>query len=197
MTPGTTFIYYGSKDGLPELNTVHITDETRIILDETRIILGVPCLVVHDTVIVGGQLAEFTIDWYRQDGPGNVWYCREFATDFENGHIIGHGGSWMGGVIGAQEGIVMEAHPHVGDTYRQEYLPGVAEDMARVLSLTESVCVPYGCFQGNVLMTEEWSPLEPGVVKHKWYAPGVGNVKTVMVQGGTDHSELVAIEEER
>lgn len=39
------------------------------------------------------------------------------------------------GVDGAQPGIVMEASPKVGDTYRQEYYPGEAEDMATVLNV--------------------------------------------------------------
>ena len=58
----------------------------------------------------------------------------------------------------------MQADPRVGQTYRQEYSKGVAEDKARVLSVNESATVPYGSFQ-HVLMTEEFTPLEPGVVE--------------------------------
>ena len=66
---------------------------------------------------------------------------------------------------GAKPGIVMEANPRVGDSYRQEYYEGEAEDMAEVLSLdasglNDAVSVPYGSF-GDVLMTKEWNPLEP------------------------------------
>ena len=42
-------------------------------------------------------------------------------------------GSWEAGVDGARAGIVMPAHPRVGDTYRQEFYLGEAEDEARVL----------------------------------------------------------------
>jgi hypothetical protein len=80
----------------------------------------------------------------------------------------------------------------VGDTYRQEYYAGEAEDMAKVLSLTESAAVPYGSFD-NLLMTEEWTPLEPDVVEHKYYASGVGLVLEVLVEGGSGRVELVAI----
>jgi hypothetical protein len=44
-----------------------------------------------------------------------------------------------------------------------------------VLDLNESVTVPYGSFD-HVLVTREWTPLEPGYVEHKYYAPGVGFV---------------------
>ena len=55
---------------------------------------------------------------------------------------------------------------------RYEPLP---EDMAKVLSLNESLTVPYGSFD-DVLVTKEWSPLEPSYHEHKYYARGVGQV---------------------
>jgi hypothetical protein len=68
----------------------------------------------------------------------------------------------------------------------------VAQDKATVLSLDKSKCVPFGCFD-NVLETKEFSPLEPGVVEHKFYAPGVGQLSTIMVQGGSEESHLVKV----
>jgi hypothetical protein len=47
--------------------------------------------------------------------------------------------------------------------------------MAKVLSLNESVTVPYGSFD-RVLKTREWTPLEPSYHEHKYYARGVGQV---------------------
>ena len=69
----------------------------------------------------------------------------------------------------------MQADPKVGQTYHQEYYKGEAEDMAKVQSLNESVTVPYGSFD-HVLVTKEWTPLEPSYDEHKYYAPGVGQV---------------------
>ncbi len=42
-------------------------------------------------------------------------------------------------------------------------------------------------------MTKEWTPLEPGVVEHKYYAGGVGFILGVMVKGGDERTELVHI----
>ena len=76
--------------------------------------------------------------------------------------------------------------------YAQESAPGVAQDMARVLSLDRSACVPYGCFD-DLLLPREWSPLTPGMVEHKFYAEGVGFIPGLMVKGGNELTELVTI----
>ena len=93
---------------------------------------------------------------------------------------------------GAQAGIVMEAHPKVGDTYSQEDAPGVAEDMATVLSLDASRTVPYGTFD-NLLKTRDFSPLEPSVVERKFYAVGVGSVLEKTVKGPRERVVLVRV----
>jgi hypothetical protein len=42
--------------------------------------------------------------------------------------------------------------------------------------------------------SKEWSRLEPGVTEHKYYAPGVGLVSSVMVEGGTEQVELIGVD---
>ncbi|HMB44229.1 MAG TPA: hypothetical protein VKL21_00255 [Candidatus Methanoperedens sp.] len=88
----------------------------------------------------------------------------------------------------------MEAHPKVGDTYQQEFAKDAkdAKDKATVLSLGKSICVPYGCFS-HLLQTRDFSPLEPSITEHKYYAPGVGQIKVVMVKGGSEEEHLVKI----
>lgn len=75
-------------------------------------------------------------------------------------------------------------------TYRQEYYEGEAEDAAEMLGLDEWVEVPFGRFR-NVLMTKDYTPLEPGVLEHKFYAKGVGPVLVVGISGGSDREELL------
>ncbi len=75
-------------------------------------------------------------------------------------------------------------------TYRQEYYAGEAEDAAEVLSLDEKVEVPFGRFDG-VLMTKEYTPLQPEILEHKFYARGVGMVLALAISGGSDREELV------
>jgi hypothetical protein len=73
---------------------------------------------------------------------------------------------------------------------RQEYKRGDAEDTAQVLSVGEHAVVRFGSFD-DVVVTKDLSPLDPGVVEHKYYSAGAGQVLEVDVQGGTDHIELV------
>ncbi len=186
LQPGTTFRYEGTSEDEQERNDVTVTAETKTIL-------GVRCVVVHDTVMVAGELVEDTLDWYAQDKDGNVWYFGEDSKSYEDGKVVSTEGSWEAGVDGAQPGIIMPAEPKVGDEYRQEYLAGEAEDMAAVLDLGGSVTVSYGTFD-NVLVTKEWTPLEPDVVEHKTFAPGVGMILAESVQGEHERLELVDIE---
>jgi hypothetical protein len=185
LTPGTAFVYQGTKDGRPETNRVYVSGETKVIM-------GVTCVVVKDTVLVDGNLEEATLDWYAQDTEGNVWYLGEDSKEYQDGVVVSTAGSWEAGVDGALPGIVMLANPDVGHSYRQEYLRGVAEDKADVQSLSGSVTVPYGSFNG-CLVTKEWTALEPGVVEYKYYGTGVGMLKAVMVVGGEERSELVSV----
>jgi hypothetical protein len=183
--PGTTFHYQGTKDGEPSEDTMSVTHKTKTIV-------GVQTVVVLDQSTVSGEPEEKTLDWYAQDKRGNVWYFGEDSFDFVNGKWVRNDGSWEAGVDAAKPGIVMEADPQVGDTYRQEYYDGHAEDLARILSTNESVSVAYGSFQ-QALETKEWTPLERAVVEHKYYARGVGEVKSVMVKGGSEEMELVSV----
>jgi len=186
LTPGTTFVYRGETDGVPTRNTTYVTFETKIIL-------GITCTVVHDQAFERGVLVEDTFDWYAQDVDGNVWYFGEDTKELdENGNVISTEGSWEAGVDGAEPGIIMEANPQVGDRYYQEFYRGVAEDQAKVLELDASICVRYGCFD-NVLVTKEWTRLEPGVVENKYYAKSVGLIFEVIVKGGDEQSELVRV----
>ena len=186
LEPGTTFIYRGETDGAPTRNVTYVTYDTKVIL-------GVTTIVVHDQAFEEGVLVEDTYDWYAQDVDGNVWYFGEDTKELdEDGNVISTEGSWEAGVDGAQPGIVMLADPKKGDRYQQEFLPGVAEDMAQVLGYKKSLCVSYGCFK-DVLQIKEWSPLDPGVVEHKYYAEGVGFIYAVMVKGGEEQTELVRI----
>jgi hypothetical protein len=179
MAPGSTWVY--REDG----QRVEVT-----VTNRRKEILGIAATVVHDVVSEDGELVEDAFDWYAQDGDGNVWYLGEDTKEYESGKVKSTEGSWEAGVDGAQAGVVVAAEPEVGLTYRQEYYRGEAEDAARVLSLDEKVEVPIGRFAG-VLMTKDYTPLEPALVEHKFYAKGVGPVLALTISGGSDREELV------
>jgi hypothetical protein len=43
----------------------------------------------------------------------------------------------------------------------------------------------------DVVVTKDWNPLEPEVIEHKWYAPGIGMVREETVAGGHGSVELI------
>jgi hypothetical protein len=185
LKPGTTFVYRGKTEDATEGDTVAVTSGTRTIM-------GVECVIVDDRVTEDDKLTEKTYDWYAQDKKGNVWYFGEDSKEYENGKVKSTGGSWEAGKDGAKPGIIMPADPKIGKTYRQEYYKGEAEDMAKALKVDGSARVPYGSFD-HVLVTAEWTPLEPNVAEHKYYAPGVGNVLEVATKGPQERLELVDV----
>jgi hypothetical protein len=185
LTPGTTLVYEGVRDGKPQRDEVQVTHETKVIL-------GVTCVVVLDTATHNGNLIEKTLDWFAQDKDGNVWYFGEDTAEYENGKVVSREGSWEGGVDGAVPGIIMQANPQVPVAYRQEYLKGHAEDMAWVVSLGETVKVPAGTYH-DVMLTIEWTPLEPKVLDKKLYAPGIGIVQELSQSGPNETAELISV----
>jgi hypothetical protein len=164
------------------------------VLPDTKEILGVKTTVVHDQVFDGSAVTEDTLDWYAQDRQGNVWYFGEQTAEYENGKVTSTEGSWEGGVDGAQPGIVMLADPQVGDSYRQEFLQGEAEDLAAITATSGTVSSKAGSWSGgDVLVTEEWTPLEPKVREQKTYARGVGVVEAHLLKGGHEQTKLTSV----
>jgi len=184
LKPGTTFISEGQ--------TAHGFEHGEFaVTTNTRVILGVTCIEVRDRVFTDGVLSEDTLDWFAQDIDGNVWYFGENTYELEDGLISTIDGSFVAGVNGDKPGIIMKAHPSVGDFYRQEFSLGNAEDYAETIGLTESVTVPAGSFS-NCLKSQETTPLETDLLEHKFYAPGVGNVLTIDANTG-DRVKLIQI----
>jgi hypothetical protein len=163
------------------------------VLPGTKRIAGIDARVVHDVLSAGGQVQEDTYDWYAQDAQGNIWYLGEDTKEYERGRLKTTEGSWQAGVDGAQAGVLLPARPSPGLAYRQEYYKGQAEDAAQVLSLGRRAKVPFGQFD-HVLVTREYTPLEPGVVEQKFYASGVGPLLATTVKGGSDREELLRFE---
>ena len=185
LKPGTTYTYTGTKDGQPSRDVLKVTRRTKLID-------GVPCRVLDDRLYVRGRLAERTTDWYTQDAKGNVWYYGEATAELDaQGNVTSTEGSWQAGVDGARPGIYMPAHPKVGQSFRQEYYKGHAEDRFRVLGLHTTVKVPY-VSSSNALLTQETTALEPGVVDHKYYVRGIGTVREETVKGGNEKAVLVS-----
>jgi hypothetical protein len=186
LRPGSVHRYAGvAEDGKQrQTGVVFVTHRTKKIL-------GVRCRVVRDTGFTAGKPEERTFDWYAQDKEGNVWYLGEDSSNFEHGRWVKDDGSWQAGVGNGQPGIIMLAHPHRGDAYRQEYSPGHAVDQAQVLGGGGAVRTPYRLFK-RTLLTLEYSTIDKQY-ELKWHGRGVGVIKEQAVTKSKELSSLVAI----
>lgn len=181
LVPGSESVYRNAEETI----TVTVTAETREIL-------GIQAIVVRDVVTdADGELVEDTEDWFAQDVDGNVWYLGEIALNFEGGRLVDVEGSWTAGVERAKPGIVMPAAPRTGLSYRQEFDLGNAEDAARVLDTRASEQVPAASCDARCVVTVDFTPLEPGHLEHKYYAPGIGLILEVDPESG-ERTELVS-----
>jgi hypothetical protein len=197
MAIGDTYVYEAEDDDELILNKI---TNTGVI----KTILSVDCFVVYDVEEVSPDdganwyMTEETYDWYAWDNLGNVWYFGEDTTEYlfdDNWNPIGTSkeGSWEAGVDGALPGILMLADPMPGMCYEQEYYEGEAEDMGKVMRLNAKVSIDLDDYE-DCLKTKEWTPLEPGEIEHKYYAPGVGLVFIEELKGKTVKVELTSIE---
>jgi len=199
MAIGTTYVYMAETEDELALNEITITTDTELIM-------GVTCIVFYDVEWVSVDdgvtwiLTEDTNDWYAWDNDGNVWYFGEDTEayvydDDWNFLYTTDEGSWKAGVDGALPGIVMLAEPLPGVCYQQEYSEGEAEDMGKVLRLNASVSLESENFDDfeDCLKTKEWTPLEPGEIEHKYYAPGLGLVFIEELKEKTVKVELVEV----
>lgn len=192
---------YTSKSATADGCEVDVTTVTY----QTRVIDGVTTRIVHDAVYDGAScttapsaLTEDTLDYYAQDDSGNVWYMGEDTFTCQGaGNCTPSPGGWIAGVNGAQPGIIMLASQQSGDRYRQEYLPGTAEDQASVMAVGVTAKMTrddaYQSSYSNCIVTREFTVLEHGAIEFKTYCPNVGVVQVVEHHGKTVYSELTSI----
>ena len=169
LVPGSVFEYAGHSGREPFRIVVRVTAETKTIL-------GIPCVVVHETVTQAGTVREESDDWYAQDHQGRVWYFGEATRRFRADGTSETKGSWQAGQGDARPGLVFEKNPVPGRFARLEYAPGSAEELAEVVSVNDSTRVPSGR-SFHCIRVRQWSRLEPGM-QMKWYAKGVGLVRS-------------------
>ena len=176
LARGSVYVYEGQKDGKFARDVMTVTRRVKQIT-------GIRAAVISDRLFLNGRLAERTTDWYAQDKRGTVWYLGEKTAELNRkGKVTSTEGSFLNGRDGARGGIFMPAHPAVGQSFQQEAFKGEAEDRFRILDMAASVSTP-ATSSTNAMLTAEKTPLEPGVVDHKYYVQGIGTVKEQQVAG--------------
>lgn len=137
-------------------------------------------LVMEDREFKNGELEEVTLDYFAQDDAGNVYYLGEDVDEYADGKISGHDGAWLLGKDTQIPGVIIPAHPKVGDQFKSEVVTKEITESDEIVSVSETVSVPAGTFENCVKVKEM---LADGTTEFKYYAPGVGVVREVPSTG--------------
>ena len=89
----------------------------------------------------------------------------------------------------------MRSNPRTGtSSYLQGLAPAIEfKDKAKVAKTGGHSCVPFRCFD-DVLLIKESNPFEPQEgFQLKYYAPGVGNVRTGWAGAGEEEQEVLQL----
>lgn len=173
LTGASRLVYEGEETDA-DTGETFTTRVEMTVLPQTDIVAGVEVTVVQDQAFEDGELVESTLDNYAQHKDGSVYYFGERVNNYEDGEVKNHDGSWLAGEGQAKPGTIMPAAPAVGAEFEQEKAPGIAEDRMTVLSVSETVTVPAGTFEGCI-KTEDVNPLDPAnAIEYKYYCPNVG-----------------------
>lgn len=166
---GHVMEFEGEEDG--EEIGVTIT-----VLDETYVVDGVETRIIEEYETADGEVTEISRNYVALcTETGSIFYFGEHVDIYEDGEIVSHDGEWLAGIDGAEAGILMPGAVLIGSRYMQEVAPEVALDRAEHVAMGVDVETEAGTFT-NCLRVDETTPLEPGDISIKFYAPGVGLV---------------------
>ncbi len=146
------------------------------VLDETKKIGNVVTRVVEERESEDGKLVEVSRNFFAIcKATSDVFYFGEEVDDYKDGKIVGHAGAWRADKKGSKAGIIMPGTVLLGARHYQEIAPN-AMDRAEVIADDVTMKTPAGTFK-NCIRVKETSPLEPGSICYKTYAPGIGLIQ--------------------
>jgi hypothetical protein len=179
LIPGTQLVLEGEADrgsGIQDHRVIFS------VTGLTKMIAGVATRVMWDLDISQGRLSEAELAFFAQETDGTVWSLGEYPEEYEEEIFVTAESTWIHGASDAEGGIHMQGQPEVSDVeYLQGEVPSIEFlDCAKVVSMSESVCVPVGCISPALLTHEGGPGVDPAAedgVQTKYHAQGVGIVK--------------------
>lgn len=119
------------------------------------------------------RIVEVANDYVAQADDGSVWYLGEKVSNYKNGVVENDEGSWEAGKDGPG-GLIMPAHPKVGDVFRPENIPGLVFEEDTVTAVDQTVSGPTGPIAGAVRIREH---LRENTFEDKVNAPRYGELQ--------------------
>jgi len=167
---------------IPGLFQVLETSNGRIrvtvtVTNKTKKIDGVETRIVTEDEEKDGQVTEKTDNYEAvSTKTGSVYYFGEYATQYKDGQVVGHKGSWVAGEGGAQFGMLLPGVALMGARFLQENAAPIALDRSEIIKDGVTINTPAGTLTGclEVYDTDGLDPAAPP--ERKIYCPGIGNV---------------------
>lgn len=153
------------------------TKVTVTVTSRTKKIAGVETRIVTEDEEKDGMVTETTDNYEAvSTKTGSVYYFGEYATQYKDGQVSGHRGSWQAGENGATFGMLMPGVALIGARFQQENAAPIALDRSQVIREEVAVTLPAGSFTGclKVFDTDGLDLSAPP--ENKIYCPGIGNV---------------------
>ena len=146
------------------------------VLNKTKKIGSVVTRILEEREFEDGELVEVSRNFFAIcKATSDVFYFGEEVDDYKDGKIVGHGGAWRADNKDSKAGIIMPGTALLGARHYQEMAPN-AMDRAEIIADNVTMKTPAGTFK-NCIRVKETSPLEPGTICYKTYAPGIGLIQ--------------------
>ena len=144
----------------------------------------VESLCMEDRIFLNGVIAEVALDYFAQDDAGTVYYLGEDVDEYdEHGKLAQHNppdDAWLTGKDTIVPGVILPAHPKVGDKFKSEDVSATVDESDEVVGVDETTTVPAGTYKHCVKIAEQ----VPGEgLEYKYYAPGFGVVRETPATG--------------
>ncbi len=164
-------VLLGNVDGASFRTETTLLPGTRIVVLNGK---KVRALVSQYVAFLGGRIKEVATDVYTQADDGAVWYLGEDVTDYRDGVVDTHEGTWHAGKK-FPAAMIMPAQPKVGDVFRPENAFPIVFEEVTVKSIDQTVPGPASDVTGAIVTSELHMD---ATRENKVFAPGYGEFST-------------------
>jgi hypothetical protein len=143
----------------------------------------------------GTAILEVASDYFAQADDGTVWYLGEHVSNYENGVVADHDGTWVTGEKRPdgklfKPGVIMPAKPAKGDVFFPENNKPFVFEKVTVQATGLTIPGPRGAIGGAIKTRED---LLDGSTEEKTFAPGYVEHTARVPFGSRKPEELVGI----
>ncbi|MGJ8671048.1 MAG: hypothetical protein ACSHXK_16315 [Oceanococcus sp.] len=144
------------------------------VLDQTEMVNGVETRAIQTDEFEDDELIERATQYYAQAPDGSVCFFGEDALVADDNGDLVEDESWRAGEDSNLASLQMPASADLGQTFYQEFAPGISEALGEVVALGDSITTQAGTYTDTLSLLAT-DPLDDCAdVENKDYARGIG-----------------------